>query len=184
MVDLGNVFHLEAPRMKHEENSYRGIREAIERGFDSIDLDMSRCKSSSGVPGRGKCDGNHWSHPMERDGFVDPSHRMPRDKRFADMSPKQVERLHTADGTVIRPIGELIPFMAKQITAHGDPLKGRLEPKPGYVWDLAFFRHLHETVEASHAIVVITTLDTYRTWRDTLNNARDAGFTDVRRLRG
>jgi hypothetical protein len=182
MVELGDVFHLEAPRMKHEENSHAGILEAIRTGCDSIDIDMSRCKNKRGIPGAGRAYGNHWPHPMERDGFTDPLHRMPHDKRFADMTPGQVERMHTPDGFVIRPIVDLLEFSSRHRTHAGKPLAWRLECKPGYLWSVKFFISLRETVDKHGVPVVIATMDSYNSWRETLDNARRAGFRDTRKL--
>lgn len=122
-----SVFHVKYPRMKHEENSIRGVREAKRRGHDEIDLDLSisladpRCplRHPLGEPCKGHIYGNHWPRPMERDGFRDTAlrNRMPKDKVFSTMTVKQVGRLVARTGRRlfrIRRIERLLQECAKR----------------------------------------------------------------------
>lgn len=85
-----SVFHLKFPRMKHEENSIRGVHEAKRRGDDEIDIDML-------MDLLGFIYGCHWPFPMLRDGFRDlilpRRRRMLRRTNIKRMTPRQVGRL-------------------------------------------------------------------------------------------
>lgn len=85
---IRGILHYKSPRMKHEENSIRGIRRAHALGLDGIDIDVL-------LDADGNPYGNHWPRPMERDGFKDTAlrNRMPKDKLFHTMTPRQVRRL-------------------------------------------------------------------------------------------
>lgn len=82
----GSIFHVSYPRMKHEENSNRGDREAKRRDKRGTDLDIL-------ITHDGRVVNTHWPRPMERDGFRDPYRKLPRNARVADMTWEEVRRL-------------------------------------------------------------------------------------------
>lgn len=107
------IYHLKFPRMKHEENSRRGVRAArrwLRRLFGWIDLDELMTKADPDCPLKGDdehgpddiCRGHrvctHWDYPMIRDRFYDPEGLIDPHTRVRDMTLAEVQRLTTKDG--------------------------------------------------------------------------------------
>lgn len=172
-VDLGKVFHLSAPRMKHEENSDRGDHEAVRTGCDSSDHDWQ--KDADGVT-----QNTHWERPCERDGFFDPLHKISHDAQMRHLSSDAVARLVAVTNGHefhIRTAAQGIRHAAKV------GLKAvRAEAKPGNVWTVQDFRYHKRVADRAGIALVIATMDNWPGWRQTLRNARAAGC-DTRRLR-
>lgn len=92
-----SLFHLEAPRFKHEENSHRGDLEAKRRGFKWTDHDEQ-------LDADGFSWNTHWRCPMVHDGFIDPLGRIDPDTPISKLRSEQVARLRTRHGNYkIRP---------------------------------------------------------------------------------
>jgi hypothetical protein len=168
MVKLGDVYHVQWPTMKHVENSPSGIDHAA-RLHMSIDLDMQLDKD-------GVIWCTHWERPMEKDGFRHPS--LPKTTPMNRMNAAQIQQLHTKDGYHIHTMEDMLRYAASK------GVKVRAEPKPDKRWTVEKFRELRGYQTAAGAKVVIATQDNDPNWRDRLDNARKAGFPDVRRLRG
>lgn len=85
------IFHLKWPRMKHEENSVRGIRYAARHGYDWIDLDLQMTKDGVVVV-------THWARPMRKDRFRDPRSLIHPGTSVRHLTWNQIRRLRTTDG--------------------------------------------------------------------------------------
>jgi glycerophosphoryl diester phosphodiesterase len=80
------AYHLKWPRMKHEENSLRGIKYAARHRWPMIDLDLLITKDGVVV-------NTHWDRPLVRDGFRDPLGQIGRDAQVRDLTWVQLSRL-------------------------------------------------------------------------------------------
>lgn len=101
----GSIFHVQWPRMKHEENSNRGDREAKRRHKRGTDLDLTISEADPKCPLRGDpehgpddvCRGhilnNHWLRALLRDRFRDPLGKIRRRARIDRLTWPQVSRL-------------------------------------------------------------------------------------------
>ena len=158
------TYHLQWPRMKHEENSLRGIRYAARHGFDAIDIDMLITSDDVIV-------GCHWPEPMERDGFRDPRHKIGRDTPVRRMTWEQVSRLvagHWPRRYRIQRIERLLAACAKRgIIAYLEP-KG--DPRFELDWPWQEIRKHADVVGAHvrvrvlrdhHGPAVVKTADRY-----------------------
>jgi glycerophosphoryl diester phosphodiesterase len=85
------IYHLQWPRMKHEENSIRGIRRAARAGYRWIDLDLQMTSDGVIVV-------THWARPMRKDRFRDPLRRIYPGTPVSRLTWAQVRRLKTGDG--------------------------------------------------------------------------------------
>lgn len=169
-INLGHVYHVQWPIMKHMENSPRGIRYAHQRGW-SIDLDSQKDKIGTKL-------NTHWQRPIARDGFHDKAGKLHKNAKIKDMTPAEWGRLITKEGITI-------PTMADQFRLAGRlHVKVRWEPKGESHWTLEDFREMYEVAKQAGTIVVVTTLDTDPLWRQRLRFADQAGFPDTRRIRG
>ena len=81
-----SIFHLKYPRLKHEENSLRGIGEAKRRGKTEIDIDMNPDALRNIY-------GYHWLYLMLKDGFRDPKRLLDKHTAGDHMSPEEISRL-------------------------------------------------------------------------------------------
>lgn len=169
-VELGEVFHLTAPRWKHEENSQRGVLEAVQGHFPSIDIDTQWNRTRPLA--------THWLHPMLHDDFIDPEHRINPYTPITNLDDAQVDRLVTRTGGYpILGARHLVQF------AVDNGRKVRLEVKGGtaYRWTLAALAAIHDWVPDAPRHVVIATMSTYPGWHRVLVDAHTAGF-DTRDL--
>ena len=82
----GSIFHVKYPRMKHEENSNRGDREAKRRGLRGTDLDMQ-------ITADGRIVNTHWARPMIHDRFRDPYHEIKPSTPVSKLTFDEVSRL-------------------------------------------------------------------------------------------
>ena len=82
----GSIFHVKYPRMKHEENSNRGDREARRRGLRGTDLDMQ-------ITADGRIVNTHWARPMIHDRFRDPYHEIKPSTPVSKLTFDEVSRL-------------------------------------------------------------------------------------------
>lgn len=101
----GSIFHVEYPRMKHEENSNRGDREAKRRRKRGTDIDLTisapdpRCplvgdrEHGPGDVCRGHVLRNHWLRALLRDRFRDPLRRIGRRARVDRLTWPKIHRL-------------------------------------------------------------------------------------------
>jgi hypothetical protein len=101
----GSIFHVQWPRMKHEENSNRGDREANRRGKRGTDIDLTISEADPKCPLHGDpehgpgdtCRGhilrNHWLRALLRDRFRDPLKKIARRARIDRLTWPQIHRL-------------------------------------------------------------------------------------------
>jgi hypothetical protein len=101
----GSIFHVQFPRMKHEENSDQGDREARRRHKRGTDLDLTISAPDPNCPLKGDpehgpgdvCRGhvlnNHWLRALLRDRFRDPLRRIGKRARIDRLTWPQVHRL-------------------------------------------------------------------------------------------
>ena len=110
-----------APDTYAFENTPEGIQFAADRGYASIDLDMQLTKD--GIPVA-----THWSQPMQKDGFYDPSHKLGGDTKISEMTLAEVMRLRNEDGqSQIYPMSTMIEELKKNGIA-GD-LEAKDDPR-------------------------------------------------------
>jgi len=160
----GLIFHVQWPRMKHEENSDRGDREAKRRRKRGTDLDILITKD-------GRVVNTHWPRPMERDGFRDPYGKLHRDARVADMTWEEVRRLRAGRWPRryrIRSVEHALDHCARL------GLVAVLEPKgdPRFKQD-AVWQHIAEVAEQVGCSVSVRALTENA---GALRPARRAGF--------
>lgn len=155
------IFHLKYPRMKHEENSMRGIRQAARLGYGWIDLDLQMTKDNVIVV-------THWARPMKRDRFRDPRRLIEPGTTVAHLTWEQVRRLRTTDGY-------RIPRIETALRAcHRYGIGAYLEPKGD--------RRFHATLPWQHIAQVADDFGTHvRVYalpqnREALAPARAVGF--------
>lgn len=169
-IDLGHVYHVQWPQMKCDENSERGIRYAHRHGY-SIDLDMQKDKHGTAM-----CD--HWQDLIGKDGWYDPEGKLHAGHLLNHMTPEQWGRLTTKHGDELLTMNQALHLCGKL------NVKSRVEPKAGNDWTLTDAKELFAVAKAADAVVVIATLDNDPNWRQRLARFHEAGFPDVRRLRG
>lgn len=133
-----SIFHVKYPRMKHEENSIRGIREAKAKGFTEIDVDMQ-------PDGQGNIYGCHWGQPMVKDGFRDTAKRkrMPKTTPITHMTPAEVGRL--VAGYVKRYRVHRIERLIAECAAVRIGM--RAEPKHPMFTKVGPWQHLHQVAK-------------------------------------
>lgn len=77
------------------QNSVRGLRRAVELGYEWIDIDSNYCRAGEGpvplVPLA-----THWQR-IRGDHFRDPAGRVPDDARWSDLTLAEARRLRTDD---------------------------------------------------------------------------------------
>jgi hypothetical protein len=160
------IFHLEWPRMKHEENSNRGDREAKRIGCVGIDHDWQ--KSANGTVYN-----THWADVFTRDGFRDPAGVYGPGDKFHTLPDTAVRRLvATTNGKQYR------IRTADDAIRHAAAIGLRIvygEAKPGNDWTVADFRARRRTARQAGIRLVVMTMDSWPQWRRTLWRARLAG---------
>lgn len=165
------VFHLKYPRMKHEENSNRGDREAIAKRCYASDHDWQKGKPA---PGKVATIWNgHWKDPFSRDGFVDPLGEFGKGDHMDEMPDEAINRIYavtkgktyhmrTADEGIIHAAAVGL----KRVFG---------EAKPGNDWTVQDFRDRKAVAKAHGIGLTIRTMDNWPHWRRTLWRARAAG---------
>lgn len=167
------IFHLSYPRMKHEENSNRGDKEAVRKRFNATDHDWQ--KNADGIVYN-----THWKDVFRRDKFKDPKRQFGRGDKFHTLHKAVVERLIAVTNGKeyhIRTAAEGIRHAAQ---VGLDAVYG--EAKPGNVWTVADFRYHKQVADKAGIRLVIETMDNWPGWKQTLANAEAAGCK-TRRLR-
>jgi glycerophosphoryl diester phosphodiesterase len=158
---IGRIFHLQFPRMKHEENSVRGAVYASRHGYRAIDLDLQ-------ITADGFVVVTHWARPMRRDRFYDPKHKIGPNRPVSKLDWWQVRRLRTHDGYQIRTIERMLRVCARLgIVALLEP-KGDPRFKRAEIW-----RHIAAVADDVGCTVSVRAL---RENADALPAARQAGF--------
>lgn len=110
------TFHVAWPIKKHVENSLRGIRKAARLHYDAIDLDLLMTKDNVIVV-------THWDRPLERDGFVDPKHKIQVHAMIRELTWEQIRRLRAPGDYRIQRIETALRVCA------ADHIIAYLEPK-------------------------------------------------------
>jgi glycerophosphoryl diester phosphodiesterase len=128
-----SIFHLKGK--KHRENSLRGIRKAARarrrrfgrfvRRWNEIDIDGLITKDGVEI-------GCHWPHPLQRDDFRDPQHKIGLHANVRSLTWAEVARLRTPDGYHISTLDALMRECARlgigmRIEPKGDPRFRELE---------------------------------------------------------
>lgn len=155
------TFHVKWPRMKHVENSIRGVLYAIAHKFARIDLDMCitvadpHCPAKyhpNGEKCRGHVVGCHWPQPLLKDGFKDPAGRLAKHAQISQMSLEQALRLRARGGYRISLIDDLIRRCGTHIIA-------LLEPKgdPRFTQDWPW-QHILDVANAANVHVQVYAL--------------------------
>ena len=163
---MAGIFHLKYPRMKHEENSPQGDREAKRKGYYGIDHDAQ--KGASGIAYN-----THWKDVFGRDGFVDPLHKVGKGTKFDELSDDVIRRLvahHGDQDFRIRSSAAGIRHAA-DVGLH----EVFLELKPGNTWTVADCLHFKRIAKRAGIRLTVETMDNWPRWRRTLLNARLAG---------
>ena len=161
---MSKIFHLEAPRKKHEENSIRGTHEAKATGCDEIDIDM--CADV-----RGNVYGNHWPQLMLHDGFRDPLGRTAKTKRIETMTPWQVRRLVARTGRHLYRVQRIERLIRECARLRIGII---LEPKGDPIFDdVEVWHHLRAVVDGCGATARVYALPQNAS---ALEPARRAGF--------
>lgn len=155
------IFHLQFPRMKHEENSVRGAVYASRHGYNAIDLDLQMTADGFIIV-------THWARPMRKDRFYDPRHRIGPDRPVHKLDWWQVRRLRTRDGYRIQTVDRMLRVCARlgivaYLEPKGDPRFGRDE-----TW-----QHIAQVADDVGAHVKVRAL---RANRAALGPAGRAGF--------
>jgi len=120
-IDEGRMYHLDG-RHKHEENSNRGLMNAITGGFDSWDGDLTKSADKIIL-------NNHYFEPILRDGFHDPMGKLDHTFDVREHPARVAMRLIADPGHfVIRPIHQ------RFVVAGRHRMVFSLEPK-GPEWD-------------------------------------------------
>lgn len=120
-IDEGRMYHRDG-RHKHEENSDRGLMEAITGPWDSWDGDLTKSLDKVIL-------NNHYFEPILRDGFHDPEGKFGNSFDVRKHPAKHSMRLVADPGHyMIRPI------VRRFIVAGLHPMVFSLEPK-GPKWD-------------------------------------------------
>lgn len=160
------IFHLTAPRKKHEENSNRGDREAVRLGCIGSDHDW--CKSADGTVWN-----NHWPDLFTHDGFMDPKGEFGRGDHIQHIPDEALRRLRAyTNGHRFR------LRTADEGLAHAAAVGLKIvygEAKPRFKWTIADFRARRKTAKAHGIRLVVMTMDSHRGWRRILLKARLAG---------
>lgn len=163
------VFHLKYPRMKHEENSPQGDREAVRRGCWASDHDW--LKSHDGI-----VENAHWPDPFKRDRFEDPDGILGVGDKMHEMYHAEIARLvaHTnGEEFHIRTADAGIRHAAKvglkRVFGEAKPLP------PSQRWTVADFRARKRTAKAAGIGLTVMTMDSHKGWRGILWRARLAG---------
>jgi glycerophosphoryl diester phosphodiesterase len=155
------IFHLKFPRMKHEENSIRGIRNAARLGYGWIDLDLQMTSDGVIVV-------THWARPMKRDRFKDPRRLINPGETVRHLTWREVRRLRTNDGYRIPRIEAALRACAR----HG--IGAYLEPKGDRRFHRALpWQHIAQVAEDCGAHVRVYALPQNR---EALAPARAVGF--------
>jgi hypothetical protein len=161
-----DVFHLESPRWKHEENSIRGVEEAVRHGKTWIDLDNQ-------LDALGTMWATHWLRPGVRDNFRDPAHLLSLVGRIDKMSPTKVARLRTKDGKPRYHISESIPLV---LDALEKGLNVEFEPKSALFGDAQFTALWVALTPAQRKRVWVKAVPTHLA---SLKPAHEVGFTTM-----
>lgn len=166
-----DILHLVWPRMKHEENSNRGDREAVAKHCVGNDHDWQKAKPAPGQ--RATTYNTHWKDVFARDRFIDPEGQYGKGDWFEDLPDEVVDRLRAyTKGREyhIRTADEGIIYAAKV------GLKWVFgEAKPGNDWTVQDFRDRKATAKKARIRLVVQTMDNWPGWRKTLWRARLAG---------
>lgn len=172
-MSTGGTFHLKWPRLKHEENSPQGDREAVATGHAGTDHDQQKGASGTSY-------NTHWKDVFRRDGFVDPLGEYGPGDSFDTLPDHVILRLraHTHGHTYrIRTTHAGIRHAA---TVGLDYVV--VELKPGNDWTVEDCRRYKRTANAAGIGLIIATMDSWPHWRRTLWRARLAGCR-TRRIR-
>ena len=162
------MFHKGAPGAPNTyafENSPAGIAFAAKHGYASIDLDMQLTKD--GVPVN-----THWSRPLKKDGFYDPLHKIPKNRKVSDMTLAEVMRLRNKDGrSRIFPISTMVNLLKK----HG--IAGDFEVKDARLGSDKMMGYLANLVRNAGIKANVKTIDRNPSVTERiLHNAQEAGF--------
>lgn len=168
-----SIFHLKWPRMKHEENSPQGDREAVRTGHNGSDHDTQ--KSADGTSYN-----THWKDVFRRDGFHDPLRMYGAGDRFDELPDVVVDRLvaYTERKMFRIRTTEAGIWHAAKVGLE----VVHVELKPGNDWTVADCRRFKRAAKDAGIGLVIATMDSWRHWRRTLRRARLAGCR-TRRIR-
>lgn len=184
--EVGHKYHVQAPTMKHVENSPYGCRYAARHGFDTNDLDMlpdvvlvERAKDPLPIAFAeiaGHLRNTHWEDLFRHDGFRDPRGILGRGDLVTQMHPHELDRLvagHWPHRFHVPHIEDQLALCAELRTHRGRPLQALLEPKRSRVWlrqevweYLAWVCEEHDTPAAVYSLM-----------HECLPFARRAGFT-------
>lgn len=160
------IFHLKWPRLKHEENSARGDREAVRKGCNGTDHDAQKGASGTSY-------NTHWKDVFRRDGFHDPEGHYGPGDRFETLPDDVIGRLvaHTHGHA----FGIRTTHAGIRHAAQVGLEVVYVELKPGNDWTVDDCRQFKRTAKASGIGLVIMTMDSWKHWRRTLYRARLAG---------
>lgn len=167
------VFHLKWPRMKHEENSPQGDREAVRKGCTGSDHDWQKSLD-------GTTHNTHWKDVFARDGFFDPLEEYGEGDHFDTLPDEVVERLLAHTGRKVFRIRTADAGIRHAAAVGLDRVYG--EAKPGNDWTVADFRARKRTARQAGIGLTVMTMDNWPRWRRTLWRARVAGCR-TRRIR-
>lgn len=162
------MFHKGAPGAPNTyafENSPAGIAFAARHGYASIDLDTQMTKD--GVPVN-----THWSRPLQKDGFYDPLHKIPKNKKVSDMTLAEVMRLRNKDGrSRIFPVSTMVQLLKK----HG--IAGDFEIKDPRLGNAKMMGYLANLVREAGIKANVKTIDhNPKITERILHAAQEAGF--------
>jgi hypothetical protein len=159
--------------MKHEENSGRGDREAMETGCNGSDHDQQ--KSADGTSYN-----THWKDVFRRDKFVDPEGEYGPGDHFDELPDEVVDRLYAVTN------GHKYFIRTTEHGIRHAALVGLeyvvVELKPGNDWTIADCRRFKRAAKAARIGLIVATMDSWPRWRRTLRRARLAGCR-TRRIR-
>lgn len=167
------IFHLKWPRLKHEENSPQGDREAVRTGHNGTDHDAQKGASGTSY-------NTHWKDVFRRDGFHDPKGEFGPGDLFHTLPDAAIGRLRA------RTHGDSFRIRTTHAGIRHAAVVGLevvyVELKPGNDWTVTDCRRFKRTAKAAGIGLVIETMDSWRHWRRTLYRARLAGCR-TRRIR-
>lgn len=157
------------------ENSVAGLKYAAKHQ-GGIDLDVNITKD--GVPVN-----THWADVLERGGFYDPKHKIPKDARISELTAKEVFRLRSKDGYRIHSMKYMLRKAAKlgvRVEYEAKGSKGFEHGKGG----LKTFVETRKIADQAHTKMFVKTISTTRGAMERLKAAHRAGLTTVLLPRG
>lgn len=170
-----HFFHADAHHDYRFENSVKGLKYAAKHQ-GAIDLDVNITKD--GVPVN-----THWADVLQRGGFYDPKHQLPRDARISELTAKEVFRLRSKDGFRIHSMKYMLRRAAKLGVRVEYEAKGS-KPFEYGKGGLATFVETRKLADAAHTRMFVKTISTTRGAMERLKAAHRAGFTTVLLPRG